>query len=107
MSFNVRASVAPPVRGAAPGRVLPACRTRPKARCGSRPSVLTTRVPGVLRVRRFQSVDGGTPNFAAVWELKDPGVPSTPAFRAAVETPWTHWTRTHYTRVMRGIYRPR
>lgn len=69
--------------------------------------VFGARVPGVLRVRRFQSVDGGNPNFVAVWELKDPGVPSTPAFRAAVETPWTLWTRTHYTRVMRGIYRPR
>ncbi len=68
--------------------------------------VFGARVPGVLRVRRFQALEG-EPHYVALWDLKDPTIPSTPAFRAAVETPWTHRIRNHYTRAFRGIYKPR
>lgn len=68
--------------------------------------VYGAKVPGVLRVRRFEALEGD-PHYVALWELRDPDVPKSPAFREAVETPWTHRIRQHYTRKFRGVYRPR
>jgi hypothetical protein len=47
-----------------------------------------SRVPGVLRARRFAPVDGSE-RYLAVYELADPEVPTTDAWRKAAETPWT------------------
>jgi hypothetical protein len=47
-----------------------------------------SRVPGVLRARRFAPVDGSQ-RYLAVYELADAEVPLTEAWRQAAETPWT------------------
>jgi hypothetical protein len=47
-----------------------------------------SRVPGVLRARRFAPVDGSQ-RYLAVYELADADVPLGEAWRQAAETPWT------------------
>ena len=54
-----------------------------------------TAVPGVLRARRFRSVDD-SPQYLAVYELADPEVPRTEAFQKAARSPWTARQRTWF-----------
>lgn len=68
--------------------------------------VYGARVPGMLRVRRFQAIEG-TPKYLALWELADPNIPNTAEWRQALDTPWAVRIRKHYTRLFRGVYRPR
>jgi hypothetical protein len=49
-------------------------------------------VPGVLSARRFVATDS-THQYIAVYHLTDPGVCSSDAWLAAIETPWTHSIR--------------
>ena len=51
-------------------------------------------VPGVLCARRFRATDSSH-KYVAVYHLKSPDVVSSPAFKTAVETPWTHKVRPH------------
>jgi hypothetical protein len=51
-------------------------------------------VPGVLCARRFRATDS-THKYVAVYHLTSPDVVSSPAFKTAVETPWTHKVRPH------------
>ena len=64
------------------------------------------RVPGLLRVRRFKAVEG-SPTYVALWELADPNLPNTQAWRQALDTPWAVRIRQHYARNFRGIYKQR
>jgi len=46
------------------------------------------RVPGVLSARRFRA-SSGTPRYVALYDLADPAAPTSAAWRAANETPWS------------------
>lgn len=59
-------------------------------------------VPGVLRARRFEPVDGSN-KFLAVYELDDPQVPYSEAWSKAANTPWSARQRTYYDRWLRTI----
>jgi hypothetical protein len=52
-------------------------------------------VPGVLRARRFASLDDSR-KYLAVYELADPEVPRSTAFQKAAQTPWTARQRTWF-----------
>ena len=52
-------------------------------------------VPGVLRARRFVSLDDSR-KYLAVYELADPEVPRSEAFQTAAQTPWTARQRTWF-----------
>lgn len=52
-------------------------------------------VPGVLRARRFEPVDGSK-KYLAVYELADPRVTESPEWEKARDTPWSARMRQHY-----------
>lgn len=52
-------------------------------------------VPGVLRARRFAAVNDPK-QYLAVYELADPDVPQTDAFKQAAGTPWTNRHRPSF-----------
>jgi hypothetical protein len=45
-------------------------------------------VAGMLRARRFRAASG-TPRYLALYDLADPGLPETAAWRRGIETPWS------------------
>jgi hypothetical protein len=66
---------------------------------------LISKVPGVLRVRRFRGFEGPM-RYLTLWEHADTSVRSSDAFVRAAETPWTHRMRQHCDRLITGMYRP-
>lgn len=59
-----------------------------------------SKVPGVLRARRFAPTDGSR-KYVAIYELANPEVPLSEAWSKASNTPWSAWMRRFYTRWMR------
>ncbi|HLH87555.1 MAG TPA: hypothetical protein VKX28_03775 [Xanthobacteraceae bacterium] len=55
-------------------------------------------VPGTLAARRYRSAEsgGGTHRYVAVYHLASPDVARSPAWNAAVATPWTARMRPHF-----------
>lgn len=67
------------------------------------------RVSGVFRARRFVRHaalldDDAAPTYLALYDLERPEVVEGPAWRDAVETPWTARMRRFFTRRWRGVY---
>ncbi len=50
-------------------------------------------VPGVLRARRYEVVEGPQ-RYIGVYDLEDPAVVGSPAWLEAAETPWTRKARS-------------
>lgn len=64
-------------------------------------------VPGVLRARRFRSIEGERePHYVAIYELSAPEIRHSGAFERAIDTPWSTRMRKHLTRWTTAIYRP-
>ncbi len=59
--------------------------------------------PGCLRARRFRAVEG-KPKYMAVYELENPGVPSSAAWAKARDTAWTERIRPHIQHLERRFY---
>lgn len=51
-------------------------------------------VPGTICARRFKTMTG-VQRSLAIYHLESPAVFTSPAFKTAVETPWTHRLRPH------------
>jgi hypothetical protein len=61
--------------------------------------------PGFLSARRFVSVEG-EPKYLAFYELEDPAVLDTEAYRR-IQPPseWTKRLQPHFTTLVRNVYR--
>jgi hypothetical protein len=66
---------------------------------------LISRVPGVLRVRRFLGGEGPL-RYLTLWDHANTSVRASEAFIRAAETPWTRRMRQHCDRLITGMYRP-
>ena len=54
-------------------------------------------VPGTLAARRYRSTaDGGSHRYVAIYHLASPDVARSPAWQAAVATPWTARVAPHF-----------
>jgi hypothetical protein len=65
-------------------------------------------VPGCLCARRFRTmsaVSSGNQRYLALYHLAAPDVCSSPAWKAAAETPWTLKVRPHTSDRMRLVLR--
>ena len=65
-------------------------------------------VPGCLSARRFRihnAVSEGNHRYLALYHLATPDVCSSPAWKAAAETPWTHRIRPHTRDRLRIVLR--
>jgi hypothetical protein len=60
-------------------------------------------VPGCLRARRFQAVDG-QPQYMAVYEIENPDVIQSAAWAKARDTTWTEKIRPHMHNLERRVY---
>lgn len=61
-------------------------------------------VPGCLCARRFR-MDGGKHKYVALYQLNSPALPATPAWKKAVDTPWTIKMRPHFRDFLRIVLR--
>ena len=57
-------------------------------------------VPGVLRARRYRG-SSAKQRYAAVYHFANPDVPSSAAWKAAANTPWTEKMRPHFRDYLR------
>jgi hypothetical protein len=67
------------------------------------------KVPGVLRARRFV-MPTGTHRYLALYDLSQPDIQTSPAWKEAVETPWTAKMRPHFRdplRLVMRLYHPK
>lgn len=62
-------------------------------------------VPGVLRARRFQVVDGPGPRYHACYDLVDRSAFNSPAWLAVRGTPWSEQVRPCFRHTRRTMYR--
>ncbi len=54
------------------------------------------KVPGVLAARRYETSTEGQPKYLALYEVEDPDLPSSPAFRKAADSGvWPTQIRPH------------
>jgi hypothetical protein len=63
-----------------------------------------SQVPGCLAARRFRT-SSGNQRYVALYHLSDPSIAGSPAWKAAVETPWTLKLRAHISDVLRLVLR--
>ncbi|MEO8442420.1 MAG: DUF4286 family protein [Betaproteobacteria bacterium] len=61
-------------------------------------------VAGCISARRFKT-DGGTHRYIALYHLKTPEVQASPAWKKAVDTPWTAKMRPHFRDPLRVVLR--
>ena len=61
-------------------------------------------VPGCLCARRFRT-NGGTHKYLALYHLTEPEVQASPAWKKAVDTPWTAKVRPHFRDHLRIVLR--
>lgn len=61
-------------------------------------------VPGVLRARRYRAAVGKQ-RYLALYDLASPDVADSPAWKAAVDTPWTARVKPHFRDVIRLVMR--
>ena len=61
-------------------------------------------VPGCLCARRFKMA-GGTLKYLALYHLTAPEVQLSPAWKNAVDTPWTAKMRPHFRDPLRIVLR--
>jgi hypothetical protein len=62
-------------------------------------------VPGVIGCRRFRAIEAD-PKYLAMYHLTDPEVQASPAWKRAIDTPWSHRVRQTFQRRWRVVYRP-
>ena len=63
-----------------------------------------TQVPGCLAARRYRT-SSGSQRYLALYHLSDPAIAGSPAWKAAVETPWTLKLRAQVSDVLRLVLR--
>lgn len=64
-------------------------------------------IPGFLRVRRFQALEGG-PKFLALYDIESPEVLETPEYKywsGPGTTDFTKRIRQHFNPIIRNVYR--
>jgi hypothetical protein len=61
-----------------------------------------TSVPGVYGARRYRATVGA-PKYLAVYELANPDVPNSEAWKKAADSPWTMKMRSHYRNFARNL----
>jgi hypothetical protein len=61
-------------------------------------------IPGWLRVRRYELLDGDAPRWLAVHDLAGPEPFDTPAYAAATSTPWRAEVMAAVTRRERRVF---
>jgi len=63
------------------------------------------KVPGVLRAARYKTSTEGAPRYVAIYELDNPDVPNSEAFREASDTgAWPHQIRPYTKNRSRIVY---
>ena len=62
-------------------------------------------VPGTIAARRFEAV-AGEPLFLAIYALTEPAVQASPAWKQAIDTPWSAQARTWFERRWRMVCQP-
>lgn len=71
-----------------------------------------SRVDGVIRAHRYERIGTATApdsqfsKYLAIYDLVSGDIFSSPAWKAAVETPWTNRLRPHFQARIRNVYRP-
>lgn len=62
--------------------------------------------PGFLTARRFVNASGAPREFLGIYDLANPEVRDTDAYKRIATTPWTSWIRTYFPRPsLRNFYR--
>ena len=64
------------------------------------------KVPGVLSATRYETATEGLPKYAAIYEVENPDVPSSEAFRNAADSgEWPHKVRPYTKNRTHIIYK--